>query len=261
MPRITAEFIRRELIKIAEILEANYQDILPKSHKTKIRNMLDDAPVDWDISYSIVNDRKVKDKSDLKPEDYTQDRDFRDRLKNITIDGRLKDSGKEIRLQIIWGESEGSNKFILKTKDTESSDWKTVTTQVSVNNIKKFINKLNESDIEEDLDVLKDIYKKVLVKEKKEILNFLKNNLNLDYPWKIFFKPRVGKYSLDFILPGFDPESVVEIKEELKEKKADTALMSFIKELVDSRGFSSDAFELKPSFLKKDGFSIYLQLP
>lgn len=260
MTAITSEYVKEELKKIAFLLKSNYQELLDKSHKNKIRNMLDDAPIDWNLDYSTVNNHKVKNKDDLEPEDWTQDRNFRDRLKNLTIEGKFKDSDTLVTVDIIWGESEGQNKFLISTKEP-GGQWLKRGVEHSTSATAKLLQKLNskaQDDSEEDFE-LQNMYNKIFRDKKKVIQDYLVQNFEMDYPWYVESRQPSKKFSLQFSLKGKEEEEIKRILDEVKQKNIGEKLAQYILSLAESEGFDKSNFMVTPSYKSENSFSILLR--
>jgi len=251
-----ASYVKEELLKIAKILESNYQNILPKSHKTKVRAMFDNLPVDWNLNFSWVRDRKVKDEVDLDSDDYTEDRDFRDRLKDIAVEGVISGTDVEIKLKVIWGESEGRNVYVLFKKD-DKKEWVQQSKTNKVSDIERKIKLLGKED-EESFD-LEEVYRKVLDKKRPEIASFLKSLPNLGYSWNLLHRNNNGVLRLEATLKDVDPEEIKKINDYIQEKNVDSKIVDFINDLASKEGIDKNNFTIVPSFKKKDGFSLLLR--
>lgn len=234
-----SNYVREELTRVSFLLNSNYQKIL--SNKSKVKKWLDSLPVDWDLSFSEVNNRKVHEKSDL---DYDRDY-FDDHIIDMVVHGKLQHSDEDIKVEIAWATGMNRNTYSIFVKGEDGVFPKKPNFHhTSLSKMEEFIKREDrESYISNE-----DIYQAVFVNKesRKKILDHVKTFFEREYPWQTKIKgvsALKNAHGLYFLIKDLDPEEKENIKKVVDKNNLQEKLPTFIKEISKEKGL--DASHLK----------------
>ncbi|MDB4330171.1 hypothetical protein N9948_00390 [bacterium] len=262
MFEITADYIRSELLKVAFLLESNYQKILTdKRLLSKINGM----PVDWDLSKTEINGRDFLTERDFK-RTKSQDRDFweeshvtndkgNDVIRDFTIYGEIKKDDTKIPIKLTYKRSPRRNLaslYIQKDGEWEHSKGKT-----TLENIKKYLEK--EVGLVSETAELLEIYQNIMAdkKQKTDFIDFVKKEVD-DRPWKANPKTGTRSYSLRFYVPQLDDEGKQVLIETIKKNNVEEKFKEMFNQKLKEMGIDPKHILLNFSYPPSSVFSFII---
>jgi len=260
MIKISAEYIKTELLKIAFLLESNYQKIL--QCKSKFKQTLNNMPVDWDLDSTEVSGRKVDTRSDLDPDDYIPTSSGHDLLRDISLEGKIQNSEIQIKVKYLagagseGGSSSNRNYYSLFVKD-DSGKWEKLQSGTQMSAIARAVKHLDETGEKEDIVELREVYNAVLKKGKGELLSNFKEWMGDSRSWQTV--PESKTLKLNFVVNSLEPEEKAKIDDTFKENKVEEKLTKLINGMIEKASFDPSHISIKFGLKPHKGISVFLK--